>query len=157
MGSYNSLYIKELNIPPRERWSKADPETAEIMTGLIRHIWNNGDAVYAITNASEWQVGGGYGYFRVLTDYVCTLHIHGGVLGIGTVPEQPMKIRYKQVGIEYDTSKTGWERFGLVYVDYQSQRRIPKDSFHWYQQVIASQGASLAGEFAREPLDVTAR
>lgn len=49
---------------------KADPETAEIMTGLIRHIWNNGDAVYAITNASEWQVGGGYGYFRVLTDYV---------------------------------------------------------------------------------------
>ena len=49
---------------------KADPETAEIMTGLIRHIWNNGDAVYAITNASEWQVGVGYGYFHVLTDYV---------------------------------------------------------------------------------------
>lgn len=52
---------------------------------------------------------------RVLTDYVCTLHINGGVLGIATVPEQPMKIRYKRVGLEYDTSKTGWERFGLVY------------------------------------------
>lgn len=48
----------------------ADIETAEIFTGLIRHIWNNGDAIYAITNANEWQVGGGYGYFRVLTDYV---------------------------------------------------------------------------------------
>jgi hypothetical protein len=48
----------------------ADIETAKIFSGLIRHIWNNGDAVYAITNASEWQVAGGYGYFRVLTDYV---------------------------------------------------------------------------------------
>ena len=52
---------------------------------------------------------------RVLTDYVCTLHINGGVLGIRTVDDQPMKIRYKRVGIEYDTSKDGWERFGLVY------------------------------------------
>ena len=50
--------------------NKADPDTADVFTGLVRHIWNNGDAVYAITNASEWQVGGGYGYFRVLTDYV---------------------------------------------------------------------------------------
>jgi beta-glucosidase len=40
------------------------------------------------------------------------------------------------------------QRFGLVYVDYQSQRRVPKDSFHWYQRVIATRGASLAGEFA---------
>src|SRR4029077_2245227 len=49
------------------------------------------------------------------------------------------------------------QRFGLIYVDYQSQRRVPKDSFHWYQQVIHSHGASLAGAFAVEPFDVTAR
>lgn len=48
------------------------------------------------------------------------------------------------------------QRFGLVYVDYTSQRRIPKDSFHWYKQVIASRGASLGGEFALEPAAVTA-
>ncbi len=40
------------------------------------------------------------------------------------------------------------QRFGLVYVDFATQRRVPKDSFHWYKQVIASRGASLAGEFA---------
>lgn len=28
------------------------------------------------------------------------------------------------------------QRFGLVYVDYPSQRRIPKASFHWYSQLI---------------------
>jgi beta-glucosidase len=30
----------------------------------------------------------------------------------------------------YDT------RFGLVYVDYETQRRIPKRSFRWYAQKI---------------------
>ena len=28
------------------------------------------------------------------------------------------------------------KRFGLVYVDYQTQLRIPKDSFYWYADVI---------------------
>ena len=37
---------------------KARTETAEIMTGLIRHIWNNGDAVYAIAmrRNGRWAV-----------------------------------------------------------------------------------------------------
>ena len=38
------------------------------------------------------------------------------------------------------------ERFGLIYVDYASGRRIPKDSYHWYAKVIASRGrAALEG------------
>ena len=37
------------------------------------------------------------------------------------------------------------ERFGLVYVDYPTQRRIPKDSFEWYREVVATQGRSLLG------------
>ncbi|MDO5402817.1 MAG: family 1 glycosylhydrolase [Eubacteriales bacterium] len=28
------------------------------------------------------------------------------------------------------------ERFGLVYIDYPSQKRIPKDSFYWYKNLI---------------------
>jgi beta-glucosidase len=30
-------------------------------------------------------------------------------------------------------------RLGLVYVDYATQRRIPKDSFHFYRDFIAGQ------------------
>jgi len=38
------------------------------------------------------------------------------------------------------------ERFGLIYVDYATGRRTPKDSYHWYAQVIASRGrAALEG------------
>lgn len=28
------------------------------------------------------------------------------------------------------------DRFGIVYVDYETQKRIPKDSFYWYQDFI---------------------
>lgn len=34
-------------------------------------------------------------------------------------------------------------RFGLVYVDFESQLRIVKDSAYWYQKVIESNGATL--------------
>ncbi len=35
------------------------------------------------------------------------------------------------------------QRFGLVYVDYKTQRRIPKDSFDFYSKVIKTGGACL--------------
>ena len=34
-------------------------------------------------------------------------------------------------------------RFGLVHVDYATQKRTPKDSAKWYSKVIASNGASI--------------
>lgn len=35
------------------------------------------------------------------------------------------------------------ERFGMIYVDYRDQRRIPKDSARWFSQLIASNGDIL--------------
>ncbi|MEZ5658421.1 MAG: GH1 family beta-glucosidase [Burkholderiaceae bacterium] len=35
------------------------------------------------------------------------------------------------------------ERFGLVHVDYQTQKRTPKQSFDWYRQTIRENGANL--------------
>jgi len=34
-------------------------------------------------------------------------------------------------------------RFGIVYVDFQTQRRIPKDSFAFYRDVIATNSFEL--------------
>jgi len=36
------------------------------------------------------------------------------------------------------------QRFGLVYVDYPTQKRVPKDSFDWYRKMIASGGQMVA-------------
>lgn len=35
------------------------------------------------------------------------------------------------------------ERFGLVYVDFENQQRIKKDSFYWYKSMIESNGENL--------------
>jgi len=48
------------------------------------------------------------------------------------------------------------QRFGLVYVDYQTLKRIPKDSFAWYREVIASGGKSLIGRAILPAVQVTA-
>ena len=37
-------------------------------------------------------------------------------------------------------------RFGLVYVDYPTQKRILKDSALWYKKVIATNGAAALGK-----------
>jgi beta-glucosidase len=47
------------------------------------------------------------------------------------------------------------QRFGLVYVDYASQRRVPKDSFGFFRDVIASNGASVLAPSAVPADDVT--
>jgi len=41
-------------------------------------------------------------------------------------------------------------RFGLVYVDYPTQERIPKDSAYWYKEVIASNGAVLGKPYPHQ-------
>ncbi len=35
------------------------------------------------------------------------------------------------------------QRFGLIHVDYQTQKRTPKDSAYWYRDVIAANGETL--------------
>ena len=36
------------------------------------------------------------------------------------------------------------ERFGIVYVDFSTQERIPKDSAYWYQNVMETNGRILS-------------
>jgi beta-glucosidase len=35
------------------------------------------------------------------------------------------------------------QRFGMIFCDYPTQTRIPKDSAHWYAEVIRTNGANL--------------
>lgn len=43
---------------------------------------------------------------------------------------------------EWDKGYT--ERFGIVYVDFPTQKRIVKDSAYWYEEVIRTNGANLS-------------
>jgi hypothetical protein len=48
---------------------KADPKTAELLTGVFRHIHYNSDAEIAYDTACDQQVISGVGYWRVVHDY----------------------------------------------------------------------------------------
>ena len=47
----------------------ADPKTAEILNGIIRHIEDRSEAIEAYTTAGEHAIDGGFGYFRLLPEY----------------------------------------------------------------------------------------
>lgn len=49
--------------------SNADPDTADILSGLIRNIEASSDADVAYDTAVENAVSGGFGYWRINTDY----------------------------------------------------------------------------------------
>lgn len=48
---------------------KADKRVAEVYTGIIRHIEDQSQAIEAYTTAGEHAISGGFGYFRILTEY----------------------------------------------------------------------------------------
>ena len=50
--------------------SGADVNKSEIVNGLVRHITSNSNTTYAIDMAFDYMVSGGFGFFRVITDYI---------------------------------------------------------------------------------------
>jgi hypothetical protein len=48
----------------------ADPKIAEVITGLLRHIQLQSDATYAYSTAFNFAARGGWGFFRIVTDYI---------------------------------------------------------------------------------------
>lgn len=51
--------------------SAADPETAEIMSGLIRNIESSSDADVCYDTAVDCAASGGFGYWRINLSYAC--------------------------------------------------------------------------------------
>lgn len=42
----------------------------------------------------------------------------------------------------FEWSEGFHQRFGLIYTDFETQRRLPKASYHWYRNLIAAQRAA---------------
>lgn len=59
---------------------KGDVDTAKVIQGIIRHVEYNSDADNAYDTAFESAVTGGFGYFRVTTDYEHPLSFNQDIL-----------------------------------------------------------------------------
>jgi hypothetical protein len=54
-----------------------------------------------------------------------------------SVPPDPSRPRWWSATDNFEWAAGYAERFGLVHVDYATQVRTPKGSYHWYRDLIA--------------------
>jgi beta-glucosidase len=78
-------------------------------------------------------------------------YVRGHIGAVGAAIEQGVDMRGYFVWSLLDNFE--WElgygkRFGIVYVDYETQRRVPKQSALWYRDFIAAQRAPAAASGA---------
>lgn len=57
-----------------------DPETAKVLQELIRHIEYNSNAEVAFDTAFEFAVKGGFGYYRIVTEYASPISFEQEIL-----------------------------------------------------------------------------
>ena len=53
--------------------------------------------------------------FRLLCDYTAAIGFEFNQFGIQITANKPIKVRYRDVGIEIDSSKSGFDAFGVIY------------------------------------------
>lgn len=70
-------------------------------------------------------------------------YLHRHLLGLQRAADEGVDIQgYFQWSLmdNFEWGQGYTKRFGLIYVDYETQQRIPKDSFQWYREIIARNG-----------------
>lgn len=85
---------------------KADIETAKIFQGMVRHIEQDSGADVAYDTAFEGAVVGGFGYWRVLTEYVDATSFDQQIK-IGHI-ENPFSVYFDPNAKEPDGSDANW-------------------------------------------------
>ena len=63
--------------------SNGDPETAEVLSGMIRNIEQSSDADVAYDTAVDCAVSGGFGYWKINTDYAINAVDEDGIKSAG--------------------------------------------------------------------------
>jgi hypothetical protein len=108
---------------------KADPITAKMFQGLIRHIEKNSNADVAYDTGFEGAAGKGLGYWRVITDYCDPMSFNQEIL-IKRI-RNSFTVYLDPQSKEPDGSDADW---GWIFED------IPKDTFKAkYKNAEASQ------------------
>jgi beta-glucosidase len=70
-------------------------------------------------------------------------YLRGHLTAVHEAIEQGVDVRGYYLWSFMDNFEWAWglsKRFGIVHVDYPTGQRRPKDSAHWYRDVIAAHG-----------------
>jgi Phage P22-like portal protein len=108
-------------------------ETADVLQGIIRHIEYASNADIAYDRAAEGQVTGGFGFFRIVTEYASktSFDLEARIKSI----RNPFSVYLDPSHSEPDGSDTNW---GLIFDD------ISKDEF---KSLYPNSKLSLMGDW----------
>lgn len=110
-----------ISISPAD--DNADPETAKVLQGLIRHIETNSSADLAYDTALENAAIAGLGYIRILTEYESEDSFNQQIL---IMPEfDPLTVSFDPNSIMPDGSDAEWASTGSWYSKKEFKRRWP--------------------------------
>lgn len=104
--------------------SGADVHTAEIMSGLIRHIESVSDADVAYDTALGHQVSGGFGFATVDVDYACDDSFDKEIK-IGAV-HNPLAVDWDARTEAYDSSDWDYAFISQVMGEEKFEKQYPK-------------------------------
>jgi hypothetical protein len=130
---------------------QADIETAEVLQGLIRHIEYYSNAEIAYDTASDGQVKGGFGYFRIVTDYCDPMSFDLDIL-IKRIRD-PFSVYLDPNYTEPDGSDIEYG-FIIDTLSKESYKRMFPDSNAGMMTDWASIGASSAGWMNKDEIRV---
>ena len=103
--------------------SQADVQTAEIMSGLIRHIESISDADVAYDTALDNQASGGFGFATVDVDYACDDSFDKEIK-IGAV-HNPLAVDWDAFTESYDSSDWGYAFISQVMPEEKFEKKYP--------------------------------
>ncbi|AYG00397.1 glycoside hydrolase family 1 protein [Lactococcus allomyrinae] len=143
----NSYLTKGMRLNPllvHNEWGwSIDPEGFRGMLGKLYHEF--GLPVFPIENgigqqeiwdgSNEIQDDLRISYHRKHLQAMCNAIFIDGVEVLGY-------LGWGLIDIPASSGQTE-KRYGAVYVDYETQQRIPKKSFHWFKKVFLSNGSNL--------------
>ncbi len=102
-----------------------DPEKAELLEGIIRHIESDSDADVAYLSGLENACGGGFGHWRVITEY-CDENSFDQDLKIRRIPN-PFSVYWDNNSVLFDKSDAEW-CFVTEWITTEAfDRRYPKE------------------------------
>jgi beta-glucosidase len=119
-------------------WLRVGPETIYWAPRLAAKVWNI-ETIYISENGTssiDKRAGDGHVYDL---DRVMFLRNYLGQLQRAVADGVPVKGYFVWSLLDNFEWAHGYsKRFGIVYVDYPTLERVPKDSFYWYRDFIAS-------------------
>lgn len=130
----------------------ADEDTANILNGLIRNIESNSNASNAYDNAFDEMVAGGYGGWRVITEFADD-DVFEQDITIRPIESADSSLFFDPAAVQYDKRDANWAFLITELPLDEFKRKWPKASIVEWSQVELNRG-TCKGWFGDESIRV---